>query len=118
MDVILEETESMIELLIELKLRYNSIIEQVDRKDKVYFNQNKDQIDHSIQFIEAWSDLAIDWVKETQTSLKEAQIISTKDNLILLVFNSYYKDIKEKPYKNLYNSCYYVIKQLKDELHE
>lgn len=99
----------ILNMLEELELIYNEETDVNIQNDIEAFNKVKEEISLKISDVEQWA------ISIENSKLYSQQIIDTKDNLIKLIFNSYYKDIRVKQYKNLFNSCLFILKQLDEE---
>src|SRR5699024_12746322 len=82
------------------------------------FNLVKDDISKHIELAEAWEEEALELINNNKTSLFFQQVNATKDNLIKLIFNSYYQDTRMIHYMNLYNYCLFILNQLDEEENE
>ena len=103
-------------LLDKLLAMYNEERNIDLQKDINAFNEVKEDISMHITFVEEWESEALEFIKNNKTALFPQQINATKDNLIKLIFNSYYQDSRTKPYMNLHNSCLFILNQLEKEV--
>src|SRR5699024_10090392 len=83
-------------------------------KDKIV----KNDITKNYELDEKREEEELELINSNKTSLFFQQVNATKDNLIKLIFNSYYQDTRMKPYMNLYNSCLFILNQLDEEVNE
>ncbi len=114
--IIINKTNALIVLLDKLLIMYNEERNVDLQKDINAFNEVKEDISMHITFVEEWEYEALEFIKNNKTALFPQQINATKDNLIKLIFNSYYQDSRTKPYMNLYNSCLFILNQLEKEV--
>lgn len=114
----MNKTKELILLIDDLFVLYNEKREIDLQKNIEAFNLVKDDISKHIKLAEAWEEEALELINNNKTSLFFQQVNATKDNLIKLIFNSYYQDTRMKPYMNLYNSCLFILNQLDEEVNE
>src|SRR5690625_7543347 len=114
----MNKTKELILLIDDLFVLYNEKREIDLQKNIEAFNLVKDDISKHIELAEAWEEEALELINNNKTSLFFQQVNATKDNLIKLIFNSYYQDTRMKSYMNLYNSCLFILYNLYDELNE
>ena len=114
----MNKTKKLILLIDDLFVLYNEKREIDLQKNIEAFNLVKDDISKHIELAEAWEEEALELINSNKTSLFFQQVNATKDNLIKLIFNSYYQDTRMKPYMNLYNSCLFILNQLDEEVNE
>lgn len=114
----MNKTNELIQLIDELFKLYNEERDVDLQKDVEAFNQVKEDISKHIELAEEWEVEALELINKNKTTLFFQQINATKDNLIKLIFNSYYQDSRVKPYMNLHNSCLFILNQLNDEVYE
>ncbi len=113
----MNKTDELIELIDDLFKLYNKKSDVDLQKDVEAFNQVKEDISNHIALAEEWEEEALELINKNETTLFFQQINATKDNLIKLIFNSYYQDSRVKPYMNLHNSCLFILNQLNDEVY-
>lgn len=106
------------EYIKDLKIRYEQNEAPVDKKDKPFFLMMKEETAPIYQLLEEWEKLALQVIKHKKINIHPQQIISTKENIELIILHSYYIDVKRKRYMNLYKSCQYVMNQLLRALKE
>lgn len=102
----------------ELKIRYEQSEGPVDKKDKQFFLTMKEETKSIYRILEEWEKLALQVIKYDKINVHPQQIISTAENVELIILHSYYIDAKRKRYMNLYKSCQYVMDQLLRALKE
>ena len=112
----MKKTNELIQLIDKLFILYNEEGKVDLQKDIEAFNKVKDDISKHINLVEEWEVEALEFIDNHKTALFPQQINATKDNLIKLIFNSYYQDARMKPYMNLHNSCLYILNDLKEEV--
>ena len=113
----MNKTKELIQLIDDLFKIYEEERDIDLQKDIEAFNQVKDNISNHIKLTEELEVEALQLIKDNQTTLFFQQINATKDNLIKLIFNSYYQDSRVKPYMNLHNSCLFILNQLNEEVY-
>lgn len=87
-----------------------------DLRDRAFFQQVKEETTPAYDMAQKWTEQAIEFVKQHETKVHFQQILSTKDNLELLLMHSYYIDVKLKRYMELNYSVRYVFDLLTDDL--
>ncbi|MDY0405731.1 DUF1798 family protein [Virgibacillus sp. 179-BFC.A HS] len=70
------------------------------------------------QLLEQWETNALAAVKEKKANVHPQQIISTRENMGLLLMHSFYIDIRKRRYMEIYYSCMYVFDLLAKSLQE
>jgi hypothetical protein len=83
-----------------------------DRKDKDFFIMVKQKTSPIYELLAKWEELALQVIKETKISVHPNQIVSTKENMELLLMHSYYIDVRRRRYMELNQSVLYVFDQL------
>ncbi|MFD2209089.1 DUF1798 family protein [Virgibacillus halophilus] len=86
------------------------------RKDKQFFAYVRKQTDPIYELLARWEDLALATVKNRQVKVHPKQIVSTRENMELILMHSYYIDVKRRRYMQLHQACLYVFDLLADQL--
>ena len=89
-----------------------------DLRDKTFFLFVKEVTNPIYELLEDWEEKALDFVKQHKKNLHPHQIVSTKENMELLLMHTYYIDVKRKRYMELNFSVHYVFGILLEELEE
>jgi len=111
-----EQTELLIQTLNKLKQNYETNHAPENIKDRVFFQNVKEQTLPVYEQLEKWEDAALKAVKDRIINVHPQQIASTKENMELLLMHSFYIDVKRKRYMELYNSIRYIFDQIVREL--
>ncbi|MGF7014889.1 DUF1798 family protein [Ornithinibacillus bavariensis] len=111
----MELTEYTIQLkkyLQDLKQVFEENNPPEDRRDKEFFVMVKKKTSPIYDLLEIWQELALKFIKENKISVHPNQIVSTKENMELLLMHSYYIDVRRRRYMELNQSVLYVLDQL------
>ncbi|WP_113866275.1 DUF1798 family protein [Paraliobacillus ryukyuensis] len=111
-----ELTFELKEKLAKLKTNYYQQEKPEYRRDPEFFNLVKEETLPVFQLAEKWSEETAKKVKERELRIHPQQVASTKENVELLLMHSYYIDVKETRYMNLYNSVQYVLDIILEDL--
>ncbi|WP_306291525.1 DUF1798 family protein [Paraliobacillus ryukyuensis] len=111
-----ELTFELKEKLAKLKTNYYQQEKPEYRRDPDFFNHVKEETLPVFQLAEKWSEETAKKVKERELRIHPQQVASTKENVELLLMHSYYIDVKETRYMNLYNSVQYVLDIILEDL--
>ncbi|GGA61577.1 YppE family protein [Ornithinibacillus halotolerans] len=95
-----------------LKELFNQGNPPTDRRDKDFFEMVKNNTDPIYELLAKWEELALSIIKESKISVHPNQIVSTRENMELLLMHSYYIDVRRRRYMELYKSVLYVFDQL------
>ncbi|GGJ85353.1 hypothetical protein GCM10007063_04860 [Lentibacillus kapialis] len=117
MDLI-HETEQLKEHLEHLKNIYEENNPPESKKDKQFFLMVKERTEPVYKLLGEWEEKALNVVKERKVNLHPQQVTSTRENMELLLLNSYYVDVKRKRYMELNRSILFIFDQLLSELKE
>lgn len=108
---------------IELKYHLDQLMERYDnntppenKRDKEFFQFVKETTAPMYKLIDEWEEAALEAVKARQVDIHPQQVQSTRENMELLLMNSFYVDVKRKRYMELNQSIHYVFDQLLREL--
>lgn len=112
----MDKTNDLIILIDKLLIMYNKESNKDLQRDVEAFNEVKEDISYHISCAEEWEAETLEYIENNKSALFPQQINATKDNLIKLIFNSYYQDERMKPYMNLHKSCLFILHQLKKEV--
>ncbi|CDQ39841.1 MULTISPECIES: DUF1798 family protein [Virgibacillus] len=115
---LIEQTETLKRYLDNLKYHYEQNDPPENRKDRALFLQVKEETTPIYDRLQQWETLALQFVKERKVNVHPQQIVSTKENMELLLMHSYYIDVRRKRYMELNHSVIYIFDQLMDELNK
>lgn len=99
-----------------LQAHYESHEAPTNLKDKEFFFDVKRKTTPYYEMTEKWESEVLDFVKETKPNLHPNQVVSTAENIGLLLMHSYYIDIKRKRYMELIYAVHYIFDILDSEL--
>ncbi|MGM8211585.1 DUF1798 family protein [Virgibacillus sp. W0430] len=109
-------TKQLIKELDALKIRYDNGLKPQDKNDKQFFLYVKKETNPIYLLLEQWQELSLQAIKQRKVNVHPHQIVSTKENMELLLLHSYYIDARRKRYMELNKSCNYIFNQLLNEL--
>jgi Bacterial domain of unknown function (DUF1798) len=109
---LIEYTKQLKVFLQQLKDVFEENNPPEDRKDKDFFIMVKQKTSPIYELLAKWEELALQVIKETKISVHPNQIVSTKENMELLLMHSYYIDVRRRRYMELNQSVLYVFDQL------
>lgn len=84
--------------------------------DKHFFLKVKESTQPIYDLLKEWETTALDFAKQRKVTIHPHQIISTKENMELLILHSYYVDTRRKRYMELNHSSHYIFDQLLRDL--
>jgi len=114
---LLQETISLQDHIQRLKSRYLKGDPPGEFKDKAFFNFVKEDTAHIYELLSIWELHTMAFLKnEKSAPVHPHQIISTTENIELIIMHSYYMDVKDKRYMELNISINYVLGILADFL--
>ena len=106
-----------------LKKELNQLLEHYqlneapkDLRDKEFFQFVKMTTNPTYELLDIWEEEALEQIKKHQLRVHPHQVVSTKENMELLLMHSYYVDVKEKRYMELNYSIHYVLDILLEDL--
>ncbi|MBC5637037.1 DUF1798 family protein [Ornithinibacillus sp. BX22] len=109
---LIEYTNQLKQELVKLKDIFEQTDPPEDRKDKVYFEMVREKTLPVYVLLEKWEALALEVIKASKISVHPNQIVSTRENMELLLMHSYYVDVRRRRYMELHQSVLYVLDQL------
>lgn len=109
---LIEYTNQLKQELVKLKDIFEQTEPPEDRKDKVYFEMVREKTLPVYVLLEKWEELALNVIKASKISVHPNQIVSTRENMELLLMHSYYVDVRRRRYMELHQSVLYVFDQL------
>ncbi|WP_010530787.1 DUF1798 family protein [Lentibacillus jeotgali] len=115
---LMQETEQLKEHLERLKHIYEENNPPESKKDKQFFLMVKERTEPVYEILAEWEEKVLKLVKERKVNLHPQQITSTRENMELLLLNSYYVDVKRKRYMELNHSILFIFDQLLIELYD
>jgi len=111
-------TEELSKELDTLLTYYETHEPPQDLRDKEFFLMVKKATNPIYEMLQDWELQALDFVKNHKKNLHPHQIVSTKENMELLLMHTYYIDVKRKRYMELNFSVHYIFGILLTELEE
>lgn len=116
---LLQETASLLEHIANLKILFYEERPPAEFKDKEFFLKVKNYAAPIHELLNSWEKDALAFLKsDTSAPVHPHQIVSTTENIELIIMHSHYLDVKEKRYMELNISINYVLGILADYLKE
>lgn len=84
--------------------------------DKQFFLQMKEETTPIYILLREWEKASLEAVKSNNINVHPHQIVSTKENIELLLLHSYYIDARRKRYMELNHSSHYILDKLLKEI--
>lgn len=84
--------------------------------DRQFFSKMKRETAPIYNILEEWETLALKEVQERTITIHPHQVISTKENIELIILHSYYIDARERQYMELNQSSLYILDQIINEI--
>lgn len=84
--------------------------------DNEFFLSMKEETTPIYDLLSKWEDSALEAVKKGNINVHPHQVVSTKENIELLLLHSYYVDIRRKRYMELNHSSHYILDKLLSEI--
>lgn len=113
---LIEQTEQLKQHLDMLKDRYEQNEPPESMSDKQFFLKMKAETAQIYLLLEEWKEAALQFVQDRKVNVHPHQIISTTENIELLILHSYYVDARRKRYMELNHSSHYIFDQFINEL--
>lgn len=92
-----------------LKKQYYQREKPENKRDPAFFSFVKTETAPIFELVDSWAKETAHEVKQRHLRIHPQQVASTKENVELLLLHSYYIDVREKRYMNLYNSVCYIL---------
>lgn len=106
------QTKLLKEHLDQLQKIYEANQPPAHMNDKQFFLEMKECTQPIYDLLEEWEEAALASVKLRKVNVHPHQIVSTKENMELLILHSYYVDARKKRYMELNQSSHYIFDQL------
>lgn len=84
--------------------------------DKKFFLNMKEETAPIYELLEEWEQSALSFVQNRRVNVHPQQIISTKENIELILLHSYYIDIRKRRYMEFNQSSHYILDQILSEI--
>ncbi|WP_096270433.1 DUF1798 family protein [Paucisalibacillus globulus] len=110
--LLVDYTNQLKDDLQHLKELFDQSSPPEDFRDKAYFEMVKEKTLPVYDLLSKWEELALKIIKERKISVHPNQIVSTRENMELLLMHSYYLDVRRRRYMELNRSVLYVFDQL------
>lgn len=105
-------TLSLKQYLNQLMQKYEENNPPEHMSDKAFFLRMKKETAPIYDLLEEWEVQALDQIKNRKMNVHPHQIVSTKENIELIILHSYYIDARRKRYMELNHSSHYIFDQL------
>jgi len=100
--------------ILKHKFEENNPPEHISDKD--FFLKMKEETAPIYALLEEWEEEALTFVKNRLVNVHPQQIISTKENIELIILHSYYIDARKRRYMELNQSSHYIFNQILNEI--
>lgn len=110
------QTEQLKQYLDILKEKFEENKPPKHISDKEFFLKMKEETSPIYDLLEEWEDAALAFVKNRQINVHPHQIISTKENMELILLHSYYIDVRRRKYMEINQSSHYIFDQILREI--
>ncbi|GAB4073609.1 hypothetical protein GCM10028778_11120 [Barrientosiimonas marina] len=111
-----QQTRQLVEQLDQLKAIYEANNPPESKLDKAFFEMVKKRTEPVYALLAEWEENALRAVKERKINMHPQQVSSTRENMELLLLNSYYVDVRRKQYMEFHHSIQFILDQLLNEL--
>ncbi|SFD76783.1 protein of unknown function [Lentibacillus persicus] len=111
-----QQTVQLMEELERLKNIFEENNPPESKKDKEFFEMVKKETAPIYELLAKWEENTLKVVKERKVNVHPQQVTSTRENMELLLLNSYYVDVKRRRYMELNHSIHFILHQLLTEL--
>ncbi|MDC3413013.1 YppE family protein [Aquibacillus sp. 3ASR75-11] len=102
--------------ILQLKERYLTSQKPEDKKDHAFFSFVKEETTPTYLLNQQWEEQAMRFVQNKKVHVHPQQIVSTSENIALLLMHSYYIDVRKKRYMELHHSVLYVFNRLLEDV--
>src|SRR5690625_5028694 len=102
--------------LDELKCMFENNEPPESLNDKQFFLKMKEKTSPIYDLLEEWEQGALQVIKERKVNIHPHQVVSTRENVELLLMHSFYIDARRKRYMELNYSSHYIFDQLLKDL--
>ncbi|MDQ0225148.1 hypothetical protein CHH83_20035 [Bacillus sp. 7586-K] len=111
-------SKNLLHAIDECKERFELIKQKPEKTEELFYNKVKPTFETVSDLTAKWKPLADDWIVKTNPKyIHLTQIESTVENIEQIILQSFYKDINNQRFYNLYNSVEYILKTMLTELH-
>lgn len=107
----------------QLKNHLHSLLDRYEKNkppenmnDKEFFLKMKCATASIYDLLEKWEALTLKEIKKRTIMLHPHQIVSTRENIELLILHSYYMDARHRRYMELNQSSVYILGQILNEI--
>lgn len=119
MKKLLRDTTLLLEHIARLKTVFLEEKPPTDFKDRDFFENVKADANPLHMLLNDWEEESLALLKQdTSAPVHPHQIVSTRENIELIIMHSHYSDVRERRYMELNISVNYVLGILEDYLKE
>ncbi|HEX6593492.1 MAG TPA: DUF1798 family protein [Bacillota bacterium] len=111
-----EQTNKLAQHLVYLKEIYETYEPPKNKRDSQFFSNVKKQTEPVFHLLVEWEAKALQTIQTNEVHVHPQQIVSTKENMELILMHSFYKDVKRKRYMELIQSVQFILDQLRRSL--
>lgn len=113
-----EQTKELLQLVKQLRERFENSEPPEKISDHQFFNMMKSETMPIFDLLKKWEANALEFVKDKHVNVHPHQIVSTKENMELIIMHSYYIDARKRRYMELNKSSIYIFDQLLKDIQE
>lgn len=111
-----DQTKQLIQYLDILRDKFEENNPPKHISDKKFFLKMKEETAPIYELLEQWEESALSFVKNREVNVHPHQIISTKENIELILLHSYYIDVRRRRYMEINQSSHYIFEQILREI--
>lgn len=112
-------TRNLLLIINESKTRFEKITQKPEKTESLFYERVKPAFEEGIEQATIWKPLAQTWLlKEKPKYIHHSQIDTTLEHIEQLVLQSFYKDVNNQRFYNMYSSAEYILKSILNELEQ
>ncbi|MGM7721962.1 DUF1798 family protein [Metabacillus sp. Hm71] len=109
-------SNELLQLINDCKQRFEGFEKKPEKTEEYFFRKVKPAFELGMDKAKQWQSFAEAWVKEKKPKyIHLTQIESTIEHIEQIILQSYYKDINNQRFHNLYNSVEYILRSIQTE---
>src|SRR5690625_3656037 len=106
--ILKQQTEQLKNYLDHLQKKFEENNPPEHISDKKFFLKMKEETSPIFELLNLWEENALAFVKNKEVNVHPQQIISTKENVELIIMHSFYIDIRKRQYMEINKSSHYI----------
>ncbi|KKI88749.1 hypothetical protein WQ54_30025 [Bacillus sp. SA1-12] len=109
-------SNELLQLINDCKERFEGLEKKPEKTEEYFFTKVKPAFEFGMNKAKLWESLAEAWVKEQKPKyIHLTQIESAIEHIEQIILQSFYNDINNQRFHNLYNSIEYILKSILSE---